>query len=207
MLPARQDVASILEGRLVMTTNRPGPHLRTGHPEMDEEHAMLLAMLERLRGVCPNKHVATCPECGAAQHDDCWVALIQMLARVIGYTVNHFAFEEKAMRRIAEIDSAGHSLSHANDHERITVALRSVMQPLGVSNLKTAGAELETVIRSWLEEHIVRFDVPLAELLRLSEAVAVERGVAEEASRGIERRVAALTDLLAIRLWPQTAAP
>jgi hemerythrin len=135
------------------------------------------------------------------------VALIQMLARVIGYTVNHFAFEEKAMRQIAEIDPGGHSLSHANDHERITVALRSVMQPLGVSNLKTAGAELETVIRSWLEEHIVRFDVPLAELLRLAEAVAAERvAAAEEPSGCVERRVAALKELLASHLWPQTAA-
>jgi hemerythrin-like metal-binding protein len=161
-----------------MTTNRSTPSLRTGHPEMDEEHAVLLGMLDHLRSACPNKHAGACPECGTAQHDACWVALIQLLARVIGYTVDHFAFEEKAMRRIAPIDVVGHCLSHTNDHERITVALRSVMQPLDAANLKTAGTELEAVIRSWLEQHIMSFDVPLAEFLRASAAATGDEDAA-----------------------------
>ena len=140
----------------------------TGHPEIDREHAVLLEMLQQLEKVCvlAPKQGARCADCSHAQHLACDFSLVDVLGRVLGYTVDHFAFEEKAMRWLPEsLERSVHCGAHIEDHERISRELRDLALSIESPDVIGSGIELQTIIRQWIGEHILNYDVPLVRLM------------------------------------------
>lgn len=141
--------------------------LRTGHPQIDEEHGTLLGLLGRLESVCVLHKGSACGMCLRSQRNECWMSLIDILAKVFGYTVDHFAFEEKAMCGLPDAPEKGsHRAAHIEDHERIVATLRDMMLAVDSPDVGTVGSDLEFIVRGWLAEHITKFDIPLVAMLQ-----------------------------------------
>lgn len=150
-----------------MSMQPPAP-LATGHPEIDREHAVLLELLKKLENVCvlPAKPSAACAGCTHAQRLACDFSLVDVLGSVLGFTVDHFAFEEKAMRWLPDsIERSAHCGAHIDDHERISRELRDLALSIDSPDIIRSGVELQVIIRQWIGEHIVNFDVPLVSLM------------------------------------------
>ena len=142
--------------------------LKTGHEEIDREHAVLLDLLTQLDGVCLVTPMvsAVCTGCSAGRHRACEDALLDILTRVLGFTVDHFAFEEKAMHWLpGSPERAAHCDAHIEDHARISKALHDLAVSLAPADIIGTGIELQTVIRCWLGEHIMNFDLQFVRLL------------------------------------------
>lgn len=142
--------------------------LATGHEEIDREHEVLLGLIKQLDQVCVlAARGAGCPECPTSQHQVCRSSLVIVLGKVLGFTVDHFAFEEKAMHALpVEALGSGYLEAHIRDHERIAFDLHRMAVSIESPDIIRSGIELQAVVRTWLEEHIMNFDVPLARLLQ-----------------------------------------
>lgn len=142
--------------------------LETGHPEIDREHAVLLALLKKLDHVCRlQKPGIECRGCSARQRGLCETSLVVVMGSILGFTVDHFAFEEKAMRALPDEEAgAAHMQAHIHDHERITRNLRALALSVGSRDLVQSAIEIQSVVRGWLGEHILNFDVPFVGLSR-----------------------------------------
>lgn len=170
---------------------QPPPPPTTGHPEIDREHAVLLGLLRQLEDVCAlsPKPSAACTGCAPAQRLACEFSLIDVLGKVLGYTVDHFAFEEKAMRRLPESrERLAHCGAHIEDHERIAAELRDLALSIQSPDIIRSGRELQAVIRRWLGAHMLTFDVPFAKLLNPGGKPAQPVAPAQTAFSRLSRR-------------------
>ncbi len=140
--------------------------IKTGHPEIDREHAVLLALLKKLTYICPLDGRATeCRSCSSRQRQYCETSLVIVMGNVLGFTVDHFAFEEKAMRGMPDIPgAAAHMEVHLQDHERIVRDLRELALSIGFRDVFQSAIEMQAVVQSWLGRHILDFDVPFVAL-------------------------------------------
>lgn len=138
----------------------------TGHPEIDREHAVLLALLKKLSYVCPlDGRAAGCRSCSTRQRRFCETSLVVVMGGVLGFTVDHFAFEEKAMRAMPdEPAAAAHMEAHIRDHEKITRNLRELALSIGFRDVFQSAIEMQAVVQTWLGQHILDFDVPFVAL-------------------------------------------
>ncbi|OHC66768.1 MAG: hypothetical protein A2045_04395 [Rhodocyclales bacterium GWA2_65_20] len=147
----------------------PLPTLTTGLPEIDQEHAFLLDLLTQLDTVCaltPNPDAA-CADCTQAQRLSCELVLVSILSKALCFTVDHFTFEEKTMRWLPQSpERSAHCGAHIDDHEKISRELRDIALSIESSDIIRSGVELQEVIRRWLDEHVLNFDIPLVELLQ-----------------------------------------
>lgn len=144
------------------------PELQTGHPDIDREHAVLMQLLRQLDDVCTlaAPRSGGCDGCGPSRHGTCESMLVVVMTRVLGFTVDHFAFEEKAMRGLLyDVGRARHLEAHIRDHERIVGELSRLALSIRSPDLAGAAIQLQAVVRSWLGEHILNFDVPMVGLL------------------------------------------
>ena len=146
----------------------PLAHLATGHPEIDREHSVLLDLLQQIDYVCvlPTRPSPGCADCSTTQRQICEMSLVDVLSRVLGFTVDHFAFEEKAMRCIPKSPARSeHCEAHIDEHERISRDLMHLTFSIESSDIVRSGAELQAIILGWLTEHMLNVDVPFVALL------------------------------------------
>jgi len=122
----------------------------TGLGMFDEEHKVLVGMINRLYGALRD-----------GKEDQ---VLRSLLEELIGYTRDHFAHEEEWMERKQYPDIEQHRFEHNSFRSTIKDLHRMVNQ--GVEGL---GRPLLQMLRDWLVHHIQEVDAKYGQFARESE--------------------------------------
>ena len=118
--------------------------IRTGHHEVDAQHASMLGELRRLRG---------------AKLDAVWESL-RFLQQ---HTSSHFGYEELLMEDVNYPEMAAHKQHHSEFLQRFH-AIQQQLQNEGATP-ESVGSLADT-IEAWVAEHILEEDLQLAEFIR-----------------------------------------
>ncbi len=129
--------------------------LYTGDPEIDAQHRTLIGMFNEL-------HAASTDGRGPE-------AIGPILDRLHGYTIEHFAAEQRFM-----VDSrfpADEMLEHFQDHSALTQRVRDLILQYREGGMATI-LPLATLLQEWLTTHIRQKDRRVAEHFRAVSFVA-----------------------------------
>ncbi|HNK03654.1 MAG TPA: bacteriohemerythrin, partial [Accumulibacter sp.] len=116
--------------------------LAVGHPEIDQQHQVLIEIANRLNGAM--RSGAGRATCGA------------ILDELVNYTLTHFSFEEKLMEKHQYAQRPAHMAEHRKLIERVSRFKEQYEGGAAVS------VELLGFIRDWLVNHILKVDRALA---------------------------------------------
>lgn len=121
--------------------------LKTGHAEIDRQHAQLVAWLDELRGFVDGSYS--------------FAAGFTAIQALLDYTVEHFAFEEELLRLwdYPALDE------HIRQHQSLVAEVRSQWNRVEQEGADIAREVVETIER-WVVEHINGADVAFAEFVR-----------------------------------------
>ena len=136
--------------------------LKTGIDLIDDEHAYLLILLERLRTLCVRTE-EPCHSCTREQLSQCDGALTALFAEVLDYMVGHFRSEEALMLQHQLPAALRHA--HAEEHANIGQRLQSLISR-SPHQIVVKPAEFHHTIRTWLEDHIKNSDLQIVDYLR-----------------------------------------
>lgn len=119
---------------------------KTGHAEIDRQHAQLVACLDELRGFVNGSYS--------------FAAGFTAIQALIDYTETHFAYEEDLLRRWAypALDE------HIDQHRSLVAEVRSQWDRVEQEGADIAREVVETIER-WVVEHINGADVAFAEFV------------------------------------------
>lgn len=164
---------SAVEGEAIRSTDRGRPADRldglpqalvTGHRELDFEHALLLDTMRSLRSICaapPGQ--PSCAGCQAGDAQRCDRELVAMLGDLLAFILEHFRREEQIMRSslllMLERDQC---LAHMEDHAAISSKVQQIIARLDTTQTRVLIAELDTLLRTWVDNHIALHDLILA---------------------------------------------
>lgn len=133
-----------------------GPALQVGFGDIDAQHERLVELVNQLND-----------EMRAGSGRD---AVGPVLAELVRYTVDHFAFEERLM---TEHDISTSS-AHRTEHGELVGQVRAFKEEYDAGST-TVSAELMTFLRKWLTGHILKSDKALARELRTKGATSSVR--------------------------------
>lgn len=137
-------------GSMATPPPRIPPFLATGHAEVDEQHAGILAQVERLRSA----HARVVPV---------------MLSFLDQHTRAHFAYEDLLMSESGYPEAAAHRAEH-EDLLAALAAWRAVLDSRGPDAVHRAG--LLSTMERWIDEHVLQADRRLARYMRGRSAAA-----------------------------------
>lgn len=139
--------------------------LQTGHPEIDAQHQHLVALVDRLEGICQlvREQQERCSRCPASHVSACSARLEDLLADLLGFMFDHFSYEEKLMRLLPSTpDCVAHVEEHQYAHAEISRLLSELIVRLGRDEPKSAARQLKEILGLWLGGHHEAFDQKLA---------------------------------------------
>jgi hemerythrin-like metal-binding protein len=136
--------------------------LSTGIALIDNEHAYLLTLLERLRTLCVRTE-EPCHTCTREQLSQCDGALTALFAEVLDYMVGHFRSEEALMLQHQLPAAFRHA--HAEEHANIGQRLQSLISR-SPHQIVVKPAEFYHTLHAWLEDHIKNADMQIVDYLR-----------------------------------------
>jgi hemerythrin len=122
--------------------------LLVGVEAIDSDHQKLFELMNRL---------LASPSHGEA-------AVSQAIGDLSSYTKRHFTAEIASMERTAYPEQN----AHAYEHEHLIFQLENIMDRLMMSGAAAVDSELSNLLRDWLCNHIMTFDVKYAAFLRES---------------------------------------
>ncbi len=124
------------------------PDLVTSVPDIDQQHAVFLALTNRVLSADPR----------APNH----AQMLRELSALVRYVDYHFAAEESEMRAHAYLGTR-HHVAH---HERLR---RSLYEILELSRLpgtaRPVAVRLRLLVEEWFVDHIRRMDIDFAQFL------------------------------------------
>jgi hemerythrin-like metal-binding protein len=126
-----------------MKSDSAGDPLHLGHEQLDEDHARLAGLIEAAEGALSEE--------GGPERAG------QILARLLEEARAHFDRERSLMERHAYPDLE----AHARDHERLLEDLQGLASGAQAGRAALSASTLARA-RSWLGDHILGRDVPLA---------------------------------------------
>lgn len=121
--------------------------VETGHAEIDQQHAQLVACLNELRRFAIGRYS--------------FAAGFTAIQTLISYTEEHFAFEEELLRQWGHPESAEHIEQH-----RSLVAEVSRMWELVEREGADIAEDVVDTIERWIVDHINLSDVKFARHIR-----------------------------------------
>ncbi|ARJ67373.1 hemerythrin [Magnetospirillum sp. ME-1] len=122
--------------------------LLVGVEAIDSDHKKLFELMNRL--LASPTHGAT--------------AVSQAIGDLSSYTKRHFAAEIASMERSAYPERS----AHAYEHDHLIFQLENIIDRLMISGADAVDGELSNLLRDWLCNHIMTFDVKYAAFLRES---------------------------------------
>lgn len=125
----------------------------TGHPEIDRQHSVLFALVERARR-CTIQPQTSC--LSVAQRRE----LHSIVADLAKYIIEHFAYEEHLMAATAYTDTKRHLASHRAIHAHVVQVIEAFNAGQDATSL------ISTMLDAWLHHHIGSIDQDLAAYLR-----------------------------------------
>lgn len=114
--------------------------LSVGIEEIDEQHKILIGLLNRMHDAIHERHGSDVVE--------------GILAELVDYTRIHFAVEESLMRIL---NFPGYE-EHHDQHEELTQQILDLQQKL-TSGKKAISFELMHFLKTWLSRHIMEEDM------------------------------------------------
>lgn len=118
--------------------------LSVGLQEIDEQHMVLVGLLNELHTAIKEKHGGD--------------ACIAILDRLVDYTRIHFAVEESLMRILEFPDYE----EHKEEHEELLLEVRKLQGKIAVGSANIS-FELLHFLRMWLTNHILDSDMEYRE--------------------------------------------
>ncbi|MBK7899719.1 MAG: hemerythrin family protein [Azonexus sp.] len=144
----------------------------TGHAEIDLEHSLLMACVNRLNSVCriPDSR-CSCRDCLARMQSECHADLGNLLGDLLMYLVDHFRTEETLMRShgVARI-APDFCERHKEDHAAIALTIQELTTNLDPMQTADLVGRLHRLLSYWLQDHIARHDAVLVRFLPTSAA-------------------------------------
>lgn len=143
------------------------PELLTGHPEIDNEHRLLLRAIEGLRSICEKfEGAGDCQGCPHASSRGCDNFLVETLGDLLMFLVDHFRNEEDLMR-IGRVSLIDRELCerHKEDHAAISHAVQDIVGALAPQRTADHIRRLHTLLENWVSNHIRLHDMVLVRLL------------------------------------------
>lgn len=149
----------------------------TGHPEIDRQHERLDRIIARLDIVCARSEGTTggCLACPAESFLACNNRLADLIADLLGFMIEHFAYEEKLMRFLPDSDVCQrHIAAHQQAHGEISRLLSELTANLDRDNPRQSALHLQNIARAWMGGHARMFDSILANSLEGAYAVELD---------------------------------
>lgn len=131
--------------------------LTTGVESIDREHTQLLDHESRLASICASGS-ETCHTCDVERRGQCNLRITEIYEAMLNLLIEHFYAEEKLMSCLPWPLAEAHKCEHAELSERLV----SLTRPPAGSAILAKPSMLREIVRDWLSDHIVRWDVPLA---------------------------------------------
>lgn len=123
--------------------------LKTGHAEIDRQHAELLVCLAGVKGFVDGHYAFS--------------AGFTAIQALIGYTEEHFAFEEDLLRRMGYPDLN----THIEQHKSLVAEVRRQWKRVELEGADIA-SEVVATIERWITDHINVEDLKFAAVVRAS---------------------------------------
>lgn len=143
-----------------MTT--PPKTLSTGLDLIDHEHEYLHSLLNRLQTLCVR--VATpCHNCDSTQVAQCDGALSALFSEVFDFMIEHFRTEEALMQQNGFPTDLWRA--HVEEHADIGHRIQSLVNR-NPNQIVVKPADFHQTIRAWLDDHIAKADMQVANFLR-----------------------------------------
>jgi hemerythrin-like metal-binding protein len=148
------------EGAAKMSMRKQGL-AQTGALRMDQEHVVLLEMLERVANTCAIANADDCRRCSFACRDRCTAQLRSVLEGLDIYMRRHFKYEERQMDWYVPNDLLA---EHRNAHADISAEIRGVIDRhcRDAADSATTAKMLVACLSAWLREHAREQDTMLA---------------------------------------------
>lgn len=139
----------------------------TGNAEIDQQHAVLDALVDRLERVCERLTVETnpsCQACNAGRHRNCSGSLSRLSDEILAFLVGHATYEERLMELLPDIARCQvHISGHKDAHADISDRLREVAARIGLEAPRLLGTQLHRIAKDWMGSHASQYDVQLAQ--------------------------------------------
>lgn len=139
--------------------------LHTGHAEIDRQHDSLSQQVNELNSVCEmqRQNGKPCLQCPKEHHLICKDRLAELISKLLGFMLDHFAYEERLMRLLPETDECrDHIEQHQYAHAEISRLLSDLTAKLDRGNPAQSALHLRNIIVAWLGRHGEKLDRPLA---------------------------------------------
>lgn len=137
----------------------------TGHAEIDHQHAILVGMAEELARFCAEPALdpdAAPMQCSASERQRCIKTLMSITYEMQAFLVGHAIYEERLMELLPRTElCSAHVAEHTAAHQSIAKRLKRIAQQIDKECPKLLAAELERIVRAWLGDHAVTFDIAL----------------------------------------------
>jgi hemerythrin-like metal-binding protein len=130
----------------------------TGALRIDNEHATLSAILERLAAICAIANADACAtSCPVGWQDKCSSDLESLVATLAAYMHEHFHYEE---RQMDECGAEEQFIEHRSEHRRIAAQVESIIDRHRRAEFDVVATALilRDSLSRWLQEHIERYD-------------------------------------------------
>lgn len=139
---------------------------RTGHAEIDHQHAILGSIVKELARFCaesirdPN---ASCAQCSASVRQHCIRTLESITHELRAFLVGHAMYEERLMELLPRnAKCSAHTEEHTAAHREISKQLKRIAQQIDKECPKLSAAQLERIVKTWIGDHAVTLDTVLA---------------------------------------------
>jgi hemerythrin-like metal-binding protein len=144
----------------------------TGHHGIDAQHDELSTLIANLGAICQgsnNPDTSLCSACSPEHRSACTERLANLIAELLGFMVEHFAYEEKLMRLLPRTETCLHHIeSHQMAHAEVSRQLSELAQQLDKENPRQCAQNLQHIVSAWMGAHSQGMDSVLASELQAS---------------------------------------
>ena len=147
--------------------------LDTGNHLIDDEHRLLLGIMQNLRRVCIDPvGLESCCGCQSGRQNSCEQEIVGMLGDLFAFILDHFSSEERIMRdAMMQVTDKVLCDAHVEDHAAIAQKVQEIVSRLDSEQTVRRIRELDSLLARWIENHIGLHDLMLVRWLNSDQAI------------------------------------
>jgi len=147
--------------------------LDTGNYLIDDEHRLLLGIMQDLRRVCIDPvGLVTCSGCQANRQNSCEQEIVGLLGDLFAFILEHFSSEERIMRdAMMQVTDKELCDAHVEDHAAIAQKVQEIVSRLDSEQTVRRIRELDSLLARWIEHHIGLHDLMLVRWLNSDQEI------------------------------------
>jgi hemerythrin-like metal-binding protein len=144
----------------------------TGHHGIDAQHDELSTLIANLGAICQggnNPDTSLCSACHPEHRNICTERLAKLIAELLSFMVEHFAYEEKLMRLLPRTETClRHVENHQLAHAEVSRQLSELAYQLDKENPRLCAQNLQHIVSTWMGAHSQGMDSELVSELEAS---------------------------------------